>query len=429
LSETLINTGSNDKPALLFNILPVATTTITTKKKKSKRTLRSEESPANSSSSIVNNTTEQIKTDSNCSQKVSHETTPEAIPVKFNIGQALLKQLQALKSRHLTENPNIESPEVPEKYDEDDTTTTHKLYIPEETVIPVSAAGEIFQAIQPNTSTALRGSSSKKSVEVAGPNQQSHQTKSRLVSRPEEVHLSRMDLPICSMEQEIVEAIGANDVVILCGETGSGKSTQVPQFLYEAGYSVGGKQLIGITQPRRVAVTSTALRVAYEMGCSIPSAADGAAATVGGMVGYQVRFESSNLTTDTHIKYMTDGIMLREISNQLLLPQYSVIILDEAHERNINTDVLLGMLCRAMSVRRTRFEEETKRWMSLSEEEKLLFEPPLQPLKLIIMSATLRVNDFQSPLLFSSPPPIIQVEARQYPVVTHFAKRTELRNY
>ena len=67
---------------------------------------------------------------------------------------------------------------------------------------------------------------------------------------------------------------------------------------------------------------------------------------VGGMVGYQVRFESSNLTADTHIKYMTDGILLREISNQLLLPQYSVIILDEAHERNINTDVLLGMLCR-----------------------------------------------------------------------------------
>ena len=94
--------------------------------------------------------------------------------------------------------------------------------------------------------------------------------------------------------------------------------------------------MIGITQPRRVAVTSTAERVQYEMG------GQGA----GRAVGYQVRFDSCNVGPHTHIKFMTDGILLREISQQLLLPHYSAIILDEAHERNINTDVLLGMLSR-----------------------------------------------------------------------------------
>ena len=109
---------------------------------------------------------------------------------------------------------------------------------------------------------------------------------------------------------------------------------QVPQFLYEASFSEAGRKMIGITQPRRVAVTSTAQRVRYEMG------------SAGGCVGYQVRFDSVNIGPSTCIKYMTDGILLKEISHQLLLPDYSVIILDEAHERNINTDVLLGMLSR-----------------------------------------------------------------------------------
>lgn len=108
----------------------------------------------------------------------------------------------------------------------------------------------------------------------------------------------------------------------------------MPQFLYEANFSEAGRKMIGITQPRRVAVTSTAQRVRYEMG------------SAGGCVGYQVRFDSVNIGSSTCIKYMTDGILLREISHQLLLPDYSVIILDEAHERNINTDVLLGMLSR-----------------------------------------------------------------------------------
>lgn len=140
----------------------------------------------------------------------------------------------------------------------------------------------------------------------------------------------------------------------------------MPQFLYEAGYGVGG--LIGITQPRRVAVTSTAQRVSFEMTSGLPQAdADASKPTAGKagkhgkkgkaavgesdaadrqrrgqLVGYQIRFDSSTVGPDTRIKFMTDGILLKEVAQDLLLRKYRVVILDEAHERNMNTDVLLG---------------------------------------------------------------------------------------
>ncbi len=186
------------------------------------------------------------------------------------------------------------------------------------------------------------------------------------VTRDNAIQAARMQLPVCGMEQEIVEAIGANDAIILCGETGSGKSTQVPQFLYEAGYCSNEGGMIGITQPRRVAARSTALRVATEMNC--PLEADQAPAAemetedfekkkkkkkrkikvsaLKQLVGYQVRYDASTITSDTCIKFMTDGILLREITSDFLLRKYSVVILDEAHERNVNTDILLGLLSR-----------------------------------------------------------------------------------
>jgi ATP-dependent RNA helicase DHX37/DHR1 len=126
---------------------------------------------------------------------------------------------------------------------------------------------------------------------------------------------------------------------------------------------------------------------------------------------------------------MTDGILLREITTDFLLRKYSAVILDEAHERNTNTDVLLGMLSRAIHIRRAQSIEETEKWNKLTEKEKEEYEKPIKPLKLIIMSATMRIEDFQNPVLFKIPPPIIRVEARQHPVVTHFSKRTELRDY
>jgi hypothetical protein len=116
----------------------------------------------------------------------------------------------------------------------------------------------------------------------------------------------------------------------------------VPQFLYEANFSEAGRKMIGITQPRRVAVTSTAQRVKYEMG------------SAGGCVGYQVRFDSVNIGPSTCIKYMTDGVLLRETLRDPDLDAYAAIIMDEAHERSLNTDVLFGVLKRVVARRRGR---------------------------------------------------------------------------
>ena len=236
------------------------------------------------------------------------------------------------------------------------------------------------------------------------------------LTRPAEVQASRMQLPVCAMEQEIVEAILQNDVVILCGETGSGKSTQVPQFCYENGFAVGG-MMIGITQPRRVAAVTTADRVAFEMGREAK------------LVAHQIRHENT-VTASTVVKFMTDGILLQEMEQDLLLCRYGVVIIDEAHERGVNSDVLLGMLSRSVPLRRKRHEQETALYQALSPDEQAQYEPPLPPLKLVIMSATLRINDFTSPTLFpSAPPPIIKVEARQFPITLHFSRHTETSHH
>ncbi|VFQ68648.1 unnamed protein product [Cuscuta campestris] len=237
------------------------------------------------------------------------------------------------------------------------------------------------------------------------------------VTRPKEVEEKRKDLPIVMMEQEIMEAINENTCVIICGETGCGKTTQVPQFLYEAGFGLhaGRGGIIGVTQPRRVAVLATAKRVAFELGFHL-----------GKEVGFQVRHDRK-VGNNCSIKFMTDGILLREVQNDFLLRRYSVIILDEAHERSLNTDILVGMLSRVIRLRQHEFEEQQKRVLSghiISSEEKIY------PLKLVLMSATLRVEDFvASGRVFHDPPPVIEVPTRQYPVTTHFSKRTEIVDY
>ncbi|MCO5612254.1 hypothetical protein L7F22_066518 [Adiantum nelumboides] len=163
------------------------------------------------------------------------------------------------------------------------------------------------------------------------------------VTRSEEIRRAREKLPIIMMEQEIMEAVNENPVTIICGETGCGKTTQVPQFLYEAGFSsrdcLEQSGMIGVTQPRRVAVLATAKRLSYEMSLHL-----------GQEVGFQVRHDR-NVGSNTRIKFMTDGILLREVQSDFLLRKYSVIVLDEAHERSLNTDILIGMLSRVFPLR------------------------------------------------------------------------------
>ncbi|CAL8296384.1 unnamed protein product [Gadus morhua 'NCC'] len=214
------------------------------------------------------------------------------------------------------------------------------------------------------------------------------------VDRMPEIQEARLRLPVLAEEQVIMEAVRENPCIVLCGETGSGKTTQMPQFLYEAGYA-SGKGIIGITEPRRVAAVSMSQRVAMEM--NLPTQ----------VVSYQIRYEG-NVTTDTKIKFMTDGVLLKEIQKDFLLQHYSVIIIDEAHERSVYTDILIGLLSRIVPLR-------NKKGL---------------PMKLIIMSATLRVEDFtDNKKLFPSPPPVIKVDARQFPVSIHFNKRTPMEDY
>lgn len=162
------------------------------------------------------------------------------------------------------------------------------------------------------------------------------------VDRPAWVQAARLGLPVVAEEQRIMEAIHNNPCVVICGETGSGKTTQVPQFLYEAGYGSPDSKtpgLIGVTQPRRVAAVSMAKRVGDELG-------------TGGSdkVAYQIRFEGT-VNPKTAIKFMTDGVLLRELAEDFLLRKYSAIIIDEAHERSINTDILIGVMSRVLKLR------------------------------------------------------------------------------
>merc|ERR1719305_561693 len=140
----------------------------------------------------------------------------------------------------------------------------------------------------------------------------------------------RESLPIFSLKNELINAVTENQVLVVIGETGSGKTTQMTQYMAEAGFPSRG--IVGCTQPRRVAAMSVAKRVAEEFGCEL-----------GQDVGYTIRFEDCT-GPSTVIKYMTDGMLMREYLADGDLGRYSALILDEAHERTIHTDVLFGLL-------------------------------------------------------------------------------------
>ncbi|KAJ7465260.1 P-loop containing nucleoside triphosphate hydrolase protein [Mycena latifolia] len=198
----------------------------------------------------------------------------------------------------------------------------------------------------------------------------------------------------CRLRRDaLVEEIKANDVTVLLGETGSGKTTQVPQYLLEAGVA-GASGLIGITQPRKVAATSLAARVSAEQGTPL-----------GGCVGYAVRFDE-RCGPETRIKYMTDGMLARELLGDPLLSRYAVIVIDEAHERTLRTDLLLANLKRILRERNGGGEGDAKGKGKGKARER-------NPLKVVVMSATLDAEKFSQ---FFSNAKIVYVKGRQHPV-------------
>ncbi len=181
------------------------------------------------------------------------------------------------------------------------------------------------------------------------------------------------ELPISARVADIAAAVNEHQVVIVAGATGSGKTTQLPKILLDMGRGTDG--LIGVTQPRRIAATSVAARVASELECEL-----------GQEVGYQIRFEERT-TARTYVKFMTDGILLAEIQGDRLLKRYDTLIIDEAHERSLTIDFLLGWLKRIL--------------------------PERPDLKVLISSATIETERFSE---FFGGAPVIQVEGRTFPV-------------
>ncbi|PID95985.1 MAG: ATP-dependent RNA helicase HrpA [Actinomycetales bacterium] len=190
------------------------------------------------------------------------------------------------------------------------------------------------------------------------------------------------DLPIAARRTEIAEAIGAHQVVVVAGETGSGKTTQLPKILLELGRGIRGT--IGHTQPRRIAARAVAERLAEELGVEL-----------GGVVGYQVRFTDAT-SRDSLVKVMTDGVLLAELQRDRRLRRYDTIVIDEAHERSLNIDFLLGYLRQLL--------------------------PRRPDLKVVITSATIDPQRFARHFAdrAGGPAPVIEVSGRTYPVQVRY---------
>uniref|UniRef100_A0A665U500 RNA helicase n=1 Tax=Echeneis naucrates TaxID=173247 RepID=A0A665U500_ECHNA len=193
----------------------------------------------------------------------------------------------------------------------------------------------------------------------------------------------RRSLPIFPYREDLLAAIHEHQILVIEGETGSGKTTQIPQYLLEDGYTKGGMK-IGCTQPRRVAAMSVAARVAQEMSVKL-----------GNEVGYSIRFEDCT-SERTVLKYMTDGMLLREFLTEPDLASYSVIIIDEAHERTLHTDILFGLI------------KDIARFRS--------------DLKVLVASATLDTERFSC---FFDDAPVFRIPGRRFPVDIFYTKAPE----
>ncbi|CAN3374884.1 hypothetical protein DIURU_002603 [Diutina rugosa] len=314
-------------------------------------------------------------------KKASSEPAPEPVPsFESDVSVKVNKKIKFDDdAAPIAPQPEVKSDDIDVKSTPNGTATSTDPIQPETDAIPVES--EAINAPKPTKPKDAIKPPRKKSVAfydhgddddddfitkpVADPKQ-----------RARELQKVRHTLPIYRHRQAITSYIDANPVTVIIGETGSGKSTQIPQFLLEQ----HPQKLIACTQPRRVAAASLAQRVAEEHGCH-----------VGEQVGYQVRF--SNVTSHkTKLKYLTDGMLLREIMLDDKLQKYSTIIIDEAHERTVLTDLILGFLKSMLSSTRP-------------------------DLKVVIMSATLNAELFSQ---FFDNAPILFVEGKMYPVARYY---------
>ncbi|PAV77893.1 hypothetical protein WR25_13988 [Diploscapter pachys] len=209
----------------------------------------------------------------------------------------------------------------------------------------------------------------------------SHNKRKREENKEE---FKRPYLPIDDVRLGIKDLLMENPVNVIIAETGSGKSTQIPQICHQIGLTDGGK-MIAVSQPRRVAAISLAHRVAQEMNSEI-----------GRKVGYHVRFEQMK-SDETRVLYLTDGMLLRETMNDVYLNDYSVVIIDEAHERSLHTDVLFAVL---RTVQKSRKKEN------------------MDPLRIVIMSATLQAELFSE---YFDDVPVYVISGRTFPVDVFYA--------
>lgn len=271
-----------------------------------------------------------------------------------------------------------------------------------------------------------------------------------LQQRKKQLAPIRRNLPVYQHKEEICQLVSQNEALLVVAETGSGKSTQIPAFLYTSGCLRANAQKkktttskhqfarsICVTQPRRVAAITVGKRVAEEMGC-LP----------GTVVGHRVRFDDCtdvNGPRTTRVIYATDGMLLREATSDPLLTRYGIIVLDEAHERSLQTDVLFGVVKRAMDARRNEKQGTTADGVGASrtddddgddDDNKKLSRDELirtrmraksqqlglPPLKVVVMSATLDVDTFRK---FFPSAEMIKVPGRQYPVQLVYTKEPQ----